>query len=394
MPISIKLSGQAKEKKAPEHTKKKPMNITTSSIKQQLQNQIRVSREQAEWLWKNASNDELIELASIVRDRYHKPNHATYLLMRIINYTNICVAKCDYCSFYRLPRDKDGYVRDNQWIFSKIDELTAVGGDLFGFNGGFNPQLKIEYYEELFGKIRQKYGDTIEFYALTVVELLYIARLSKLSTPEALARLKAAGVRWITGGGAEILADSFRLRHSPLKYTVAEYMETQRDILDAGLNSTATMVIGFDESLDERLSHLETVRNFQDERLNSGKNGLFSFLCWTYKPYNNELGGEEIGSDEYLRHLALCRIYLDNIKHLRTSVLTQNEAALQGLRYGADDFDVPWEDEVTQMAGAIVEQDLERVLGYAHAAGFETSYRHVASNSRTFQERTLATKGK
>lgn len=370
------------------------MNITTSSIKQQLQNQIRVSREQAEWLWKNASNDELIELASIVRDRYHKPNHATYLLMRIINYTNICVAKCDYCSFYRLPRDKDGYVRDNQWIFSKIDELTAVGGDLFGFNGGFNPQLKIEYYEELFGKIRQKYGDTIEFYALTVVELLYIARLSKLSTPEALARLKAAGVRWITGGGAEILADSFRLRHSPLKYTVAEYMETQRDILDAGLNSTATMVIGFDESLDERLSHLETVRNFQDERLNSDKNGLFSFLCWTYKPYNNELGGEEIGSDEYLRHLALCRIYLDNIKHLRTSVLTQNEAALQGLRYGADDFDVPWEDEVTQMAGAIVEQDLERVLGYAHAAGFETSYRHVASNSRTFQERSLATKGK
>jgi cyclic dehypoxanthinyl futalosine synthase len=358
------------------------MNI--NSIKEQINKRERLTRDQAEWLWHNASNDELIEMAGQVRDRFHKPGCATYLLMRIINYTNICVAKCDYCSFYRLPRDKDGYVRDNDWIFSKIDELAAVGGDLFAFNGGFNPSLKIEYYEELFTNIRKKYGDTIEFYAMTVVELLYVARLSKLATPDALARLKAAGVRWITGGGAEILADSFRLRHSPQKYTVAEYMQTQGEILDAGLNTTATMVIGFDESLDERLDHLETVRNFQDDRLARGKSSLFSFLCWTYKPYNNELGGKEIGSDEYLRHLALCRIYLDNIKHLRTSVLTQNEAALTGLKYGADDFDIPWEDEVTQMAGAVVEQDVERVLGYAHAAGFKTSYRHVASNSLAF----------
>jgi len=352
-----------------------------AKLQAKLQNGVRISRGEAEWLWLNASDSELIALANIVRERYHQANQATYLLMRIINYTNICVAKCDYCSFYRLPRDKDGYVRENDWIFAKIDELAAVGGDLFAFNGGFNPQLKIEYYEELFTAIRKKYGDTIEFYSMTVVELLYVARLSKLSTPEALARLKAAGVRWITGGGAEILADSFRLRHSPQKYTVAEYMETQGDILDAGLHTTGTMVIGFDESLEERLDHLETVRNFQDRRLAAGQEGLFSFLCWTYKPYNNELGGKEIESGEYLRHLALCRIFLDNIKHLRTSVLTQNQAALSGLKYGADDFDIPWEDEVTQMAGAVVEQDVERVLAYAHQAGFKTSYRHVASNS-------------
>jgi len=355
--------------------------MQTETIKSKLEDGGRISRGEAEWLWQNATDEDLIALANIVRRRFHKANLATYLLMRIINYTNICVAKCDYCSFYRLPRDKDGYVRDNHWIFSKIDELSAVGGDLFAFNGGFNPQLKIEYYEELFTAIRKKYGDTIEFYAMTVVELLYVARLSKLSTPEALARLKAAGVRWVTGGGAEILADPFRLRHSPQKYTVAEYMETQGDILDAGLHTTGTMVIGFDESLEERLDHLQTVREFQDSRLASGKEGLFSFLCWTYKPYNNELGGKEIESGEYLRHLALCRIYLDNIKHLRTSVLTQNKAALQGLRYGADDFDIPWEDEVTQMAGAVVERDVERVLGYAHEAGFKTAYRHVASNS-------------
>ncbi len=350
---------------------------TSKEIKQQLEEGKRLERAQAEWLWQNASDQELSELSKIVRGRFFKADEATYLLMRIINYTNVCVAKCDYCSFYRLPNDKEGYVRDKEYIFSKIDELVAVGGNFFGFNGGFNPKLRIDYYVDLFSSIRKRYGDAIEFYALTVVEFLYIARLCQLSNQEALKMLKEAGVNWITGGGAEILADSFRLRHSPLKYTVKEYMDTQADILDAGLKTTGTMVIGFDETLQERLDHLDTVRKFQDERLQAGKEGLFSFLCWTYKPYNNELGGEEISSREYLRHLALCRIYLDNIKFMRTSVLTQNQAALNGLNFGANDFDIPWEDEVTQMAGAVIEKDVERVLDYARQAGFNPRLRAV-----------------
>jgi cyclic dehypoxanthinyl futalosine synthase len=353
------------------------MSDSYGSIQLKVHNGGRIDRQEAAWLWRNASADQLKELASVVRGRYHEPGTATYLLMRIINYTNICVAKCDYCSFYRLPKAPDGYVRSKDWIFAKIDELVAMGGDLFAFNGGFNPKLKIEYYCDLFGSIRQKYGERLEFYAMTVVELIYVARISRLSVPEALGLLKAAGVRWVTGGGAEVLADSFRKRHSPLKYTVKEYMDAQRQILEAGLNTTATMVIGFDETLDERLDHLETVRKFQDET----SNGLFSFLCWTYKPYNNELGGEEVSSQEYLRHLALCRIFLDNVRHIRTSVLTQNANALKGLHYGANDFDIPWEDEVTQLAGAVIEQDVERVLGYARAEGFKTAYRHVARQS-------------
>jgi cyclic dehypoxanthinyl futalosine synthase len=343
-------------------------------IAESVNNQVRISTDDAEWLWLNASDEQLQSLANLVRDRFHEPNAATYLLMRIVNYTNICVAKCDYCSFYRLPKAADGYVRSKEWIFERIDELVSMGGDLFAFNGGFNPELKIDYYVDLFGSIRQRYQDKIEFYAMTVVELLYIARISRISVPQAVAILKEAGVRWVTGGGAEILADSFRERHSPQKYTVKEYLDTQRDILEGGLNTTATMVIGFDESLQERLDHLQSVRDFQD----STGGGLFSFLCWTYKPYNNELGGVEISADEYLRHLALCRIFFDNIKHIRTSVLTQNANALRGLRYGANDFDVPWEDEVTQMAGAVIEQNVERVLGYAHSEGFKTVYRHVA----------------
>ncbi len=354
------------------------MSISLENIESKVSQQTRISTEEARWLFENGSDEDLKRLANKVRDRFHRPNTATYLLMRIVNYTNVCVAKCDYCSFYRLPNSPEGYVKSKEWIFEKIDELIAVGGDLFGFNGGFNPKLNIDYYVDLFSSIRNKYGEQIEFYALTIVELLYIARLSKLSLEETLERLKEAGVRWITGGGAEILADSFRKRHSPLKYTVEEYYETQRAIIKAGINTTATMVIGFDESLEERLEHLESLRKFQDEV--DGK--VFSFLCWTYKPYNNELGGEEISAGEYLRHLALSRIYLDNIKHIRASVLTQNQNALRALSYGADDFDIPWEDEVTQMAGAVVEKDVEKVLSYAKAEGFTTSYRHVAKGSK------------
>lgn len=334
----------------------------------------RISTADAKWLWQNASDDELQILANIVRNRFHEPNQASYLIMRIINYTNVCVAKCDYCSFYRLPKAPDTYVRSKEWIFAKIDELIEAGGDFFGFNGGFNPELKIDYYCDLFSSIRQKYGDSIEFYAMTVVELIYAARISRITVPEALEKLKASGVRWITGGGAEVLSDTFRQRHSPLKYTVAEYMEAQRQILESGMKSTGTMVIGFDESLDERLEHLETVRKFQDDT----NGGLFSFLPWTYKSYNNDLGGAEISSQEYLRHIALCRIYFDNIKFIRTSVLTQNANALKGLRYGANDFDIPWEDEVTQMAGATIERDVEKILAYAKEEGFATNYRQIA----------------
>ncbi len=327
----------------------------------------RISRLDAEWLWHHATDEQMRNLSALVRARYHQPNDATYLLMRIINYTNVCVAKCDYCSFYRLPGQPDTYTRSKEWVFGKIDELLAVGGDLFGFNGGFNPELKIDYYTDLFGAVRERYGDSIEFYAMTVVELIYVAKISRLSIEETLLRLANAGVRWVTGGGAEILADSFRKRHSPLKYTVSEYLAAQRAILNAGMKTTATMVIGFDETLSERLDHLESVREFQD----STGGGLFSFLCWTYKPWNNELGGNEISSEEYLRHLALCRIFLDNIRHLRASVLTQNANALRGLNYGANDFDIPWEDEVTQLAGAVIEQDVEQILGYARAEGFK-----------------------
>jgi cyclic dehypoxanthinyl futalosine synthase len=339
---------------------------------------LRIGRDETRWLWENASDAELRSLAGLVRARFHRPDSCTYMVMRIINYTNVCVAQCDYCAFYKLPSQDGGYVLSHDEVFAKLDELLALGGDLAAFNGGFNPHLPLSYYCELFAAIRERYGDRLEFYALTIAEFMYLADHAKLSYPEAAAQLKAAGVRWITGGGSEILTEEFRARHSKFKYTVAEYFEAQRAIVEAGLKTTATMVIGFDESLEERLEHLERTREFQDQLLALETGGLASFLCWTFKPYFTQIGGIEISTGEYLRHLALCRIYLDNIPRIRTSVLTQNQRALEGLSYGADDFDLPIEDEVTQKAGATISLDFERILNYARELGFEPEYRHVS----------------
>jgi cyclic dehypoxanthinyl futalosine synthase len=333
----------------------------------------RIDADEARWLWTNASDASLRHLSGLVRARFHQPDACTYLIMRIINYTNVCVAQCDYCAFYRLPGNAEGYVLGTDAVFAKLDELLALGGDLAAFNGGFNPQLPLDYYCELFSSIREHYGEQLEFYALTIAEFMYLADRAKLSFLATAERLKVAGVRWITGGGSEILTESFRARHSKFKYTVAQYLEAQRAIVEAGLRTTATMVIGFDETLDERIEHLERTRQFQDET-----GGLASFLCWTYKPYFTQMGGIEVTTHEYLRHLALCRIYLDNVVRIRTSVLTQNERALEGLLYGADDFDLPIEDEVTQKAGATVSLDFEKILDVARGLGFKPAYRRTS----------------
>ncbi|MEO6803432.1 MAG: radical SAM protein [Granulicella sp.] len=355
-----------------------PVTVTPTleQIRQTVHGGGRISRDDARWLWQNASNEELCALANQVRGRFHKPGACTYMIMRIINYTNVCVAQCDYCAFYRLPGQEGGYVMQQDEVFAKLDELLELGGDLAAFNGGFNPHLPLDYYCDLFHAIRERYGDRLEFYALTIAEFMYLADHAKLDYTATAERFKAAGVRWITGGGSEILTEDFRKRHSKFKYTVAQYFEAQRALVDAGLRTTATMVIGFDETLEERLEHLERTRNFQDET-----NGLASFLCWTYKPYFTQIGGIEISSGEYLRHLALSRIYLDNVSHIRTSVLTQNERALEGLVYGADDFDLPIEDEVTQKAGATISLNFDRILEVARQLGFKPKYRHVTAAS-------------
>ena len=337
----------------------------------------RVDIDEARRLWLEAADQELVERAQAVRARWHRPDHATYMVMRIVNYTNVCVAQCDYCAFYVLPNQDGGYVLSREDVFAKIDELVDLGGDLVAFNGGFNPRLPLDYYCDLFHAVREKYGDTVEFYALTVAEFVFLADRAGMPLADAAARLRDAGVHWVTGGGSEILTEDFRKRHAKWKYTVADYFEAQRAIVESGMRTTATMVIGFDETLDERLEHLQRTRDFQDACLRDGYEGLFSFLCWTYKPYGTALGGEEVSSREYRRWIALSRIFLDNVEHVRTSVLTQNEEAFRALDFGADDFDLPIEDEVTQKAGARIDLDLDRLLEIPRRLGYTVEYRRA-----------------
>jgi len=200
------------------------------TIRQKISSGLPVTRAEAATLYLEADDALLSDLASQVRNRFHRPDEATYLIMAIVNYTNVCVAKCDYCSFYRLPHDKAAYLLSTADVCAKIDELVKHGGSLIGFNGGFHPKLRISDYAELFSEIRRRYP-RLEFYEMTVAEFMFSCKVSKITYDEGAKILAQSGTRWVTGGGAEILDDQFRKRHSPGKYTVADYYNAQEAIL-------------------------------------------------------------------------------------------------------------------------------------------------------------------
>lgn len=325
----------------------------------------------------------LVELQAEAHERrtqYLPGNQATYLIMRIVSYTNVCVADCKYCAFYRRPGDKEGYTLSHEQIFEKIDTLLAQGGSLVAMEGGFNPALKIDHYEKLFQAVRKRYGDQIEIYGPTSVEVLFVARNSKIPLSEAYQRLKDSGLRWIPGGGAEILTNEWRRKLSPKKYSVDQYMEAIETAQKIGLGTTATMVIGFGEPYEARVEHLQRIRALQDKT-----NGFASFLCWTYQSQNTELGGAVTPNEDYLRTIAVARLYLDNIRSIRASFLTQGKQGVAALQSGADDFDIALEDQVTQKAGITIEENMEQVLTWVRNRGITPIKRkpYVSPNRRT-----------
>lgn len=311
-------------------------------------------------------------MATAAKQRLHPApeSHATYLIMRIVSLTNVCVADCAYCAFYRHLGDKDAYVLTLDQVFAKVDELVGRGGTMVAMEGGFHPKLKVDHYEDLFRAMRARYGNAIEIYGPTIVEAIWIAKSSKISLEDCLKRLMAAGLRWIPGGGAEILTDEWRRKLSPNKYSVADYIDGMRTAQRLGMGTTATMVIGFGEDYAARVEHLRHIRALQDET-----GGFTSFLLWTYQSQNTALGGAVTSNEDYLRTVAIARLYLDNIPHLRASVLTQHQNGPEALLYGANDFDIPLEDQVTQLAGATIEQNISQVLEWVRTRGFEPTKR-------------------
>ena len=259
---------------------------------------------------------------------------ATFVVDRNINYTNICYTLCKFCAFYRRPGDtKEGYLRTKEEIYQKIQELVDIGGTQVLMQGGHNPELGIEYYEDLAGSVHKKFPQ-VQVHSFSASEVVHISKVSRISIHEVLTRLKAAGLNSLPGGGAEILVDRVREAVSPLKTKVADYFEVHRTAHELGLRSTSTMVYGLGETIAERMQHFEAYRELQDET-----GGFRAFIPWSFESESTEMAMPRRTGSEYLRMLALSRIMLDNIQHLQAGWVTEGPKLSQvALGFGADDF--------------------------------------------------------
>ena len=308
----------------------------------------RISREQGIALLRDASLLELGMLADAVRFRLHPEPLVTYIIDRNINYTNVCTAQCAFCAFYRDLPSKEGYVLTKPQLTQKIDETIALGGRQILLQGGLHPDLGIEYYEELFRWMKATWPQ-LWIHGLSPAEVKHIERVSSLTTEETLRRLVAAGLDSIPGGGAEVLSDRVRHAIGIAKGSTQDWLCVMETAHRLGMRTTATMMFGHVETLEERVEHLVHLRELQDRT-----SGFTAFIAWTFQPQNTAIGGKELTSFQYLRTLAVARIMLDNFPNVQASWVTQGGKIGQvSLRFGANDFgSLMIEENVVSAAGA------------------------------------------
>jgi cyclic dehypoxanthinyl futalosine synthase len=334
----------------------------------------RLSADEALQLYRHAPTYWLGRMADAVRARKHPDGQVTYIIDRNVNYTNVCVARCNFCAFYREVGHRDGYVLGFDEIFRKIDETRALGGVQLLLQGGHNPDLPLAWYEDLFRAVKQRYPD-FKLHALSPPEVLHISRLSKLPVPEVIQRLIAAGLDSIPGGGAEILVDRVRrLLNCHSKASADEWLDVMRHAHRAGLRTTATMMYGTVETDEERLEHMLRLRALQDET-----GGFTAFITWSYQPEHTERGGAEATGIEYLRTLAMARLVLDNFDNLQASWVTQGGKVGQlSLAFGANDMgSVMIEENVVRAAGASYCMDEVEIVRNVEDAGFIPKRRNM-----------------
>jgi cyclic dehypoxanthinyl futalosine synthase len=334
----------------------------------------RISVGEALELYRDAPTGLLGRLADGARARRHPERIVTYIIDRNVNYTNVCVARCNFCAFYRPVGSTEGYVLGFDEIFRKIDETIAVGGVQLLLQGGHNPDLPLTWYEDLFRAIKQRYP-AFKLHALSPPEVIHLSRLSHLSVPVVLGRLIEAGLDSVPGGGAEILVDRVRrLLHCDGKATSDEWLDVMRHAHRAGLRTTATMMYGTVETDEERLEHLLRLRALQDET-----GGFTAFIAWSYQPGHTELAGAEATGIDYLRTLAIARLVLDNFDNLQASWVTQGGKVGQlSLAYGANDMgSVMIEENVVRAAGASYCMDEVEIVRNIEDAGFAAKRRNM-----------------
>jgi len=285
----------------------------------------------------------------------------TYIIDRNINYTNVCNVYCKFCAFYRTEKDDDHYVLTHEQLDQKLDELSAIGGIQILLQGGHHPKLDIDWYLAMLRHIREKYPH-INIHGFSPPEFCHFAEVFEMPVREVLQKFIEAGLGSIPGGGGEILVDRVRDRIAPLKCKSDQWLGVMREAHQLGLRSSATMMFGHVETLDDRIEHLQRLRDLQDET-----GGFTAFICWTFQPEHTKLRAEPVGSSEYLRMQALSRIFLDNIENIQSSWVTQGPRIGQvALKYGANDFgSVMMEENVVSSAGTsfrLHKEDIERLI--------------------------------
>jgi len=348
--------------------------MTIDQIADRVRAGARVDAGEALALYRGAPTPLLASLADGIRQRKHPERVVTYIIDRNVNYTNVCVAKCNFCAFYRPVGSPEGYVLGFDELFQKIDETVAVGGVQLLLQGGHNPDLPLTWYEDLFRAIKERYP-RFKLHALSPPEIIHLSRLSQLPVPAVIERLIAAGLDSVPGGGAEILVDRVRkLLHCYGKATADEWLDVMRQAHRAGLRTTATMMYGTVETDEERLEHLLRLRALQDDT-----GGFTAFITWSYQPDHTELSGTEATGIDYLRTLALSRIVLDNFDNLQASWVTQGGKVGQlSLAYGANDMgSVMIEENVVRAAGASYCMDEAEIVRNIEDAGFVAKRRDM-----------------
>jgi cyclic dehypoxanthinyl futalosine synthase len=308
--------------------------------------------------------------ADAVCRRLHPDNVRTYVIDRNINYTNVCVSGCKFCAFFREPGSPDAYVLANQQILDKIREAVDLGATQILLQGGLHPELGLDYFEDLFREIKSAFK--VQVHSLSAPEIVHLSKLSSLPVSDVLSRLRAAGLDSLPGGGAEILTDRMRSRVSPGKCTAAEWTEVMRAAASIGMRATATMVFGMGEEFEDRVEHMQLVRDIQNQT------GVFTaFIPWSFQPGNTALGGTAVGGHDYLRTLAISRLFLDNVANVQASWVTQGGAIAQlALRFGANDIGSTMIEEnvvaATGVSHSMSESDLIELI---RGAGFTAAQR-------------------
>ncbi len=305
--------------------------------------------------------------ADAVRRKLHPEGIVTYIIDRNINYTNLCTEYCTFCAFYapiKGPGRAKGYVLDSEKIYEKIAETVELGGTGILMQGGLNPDLKIEWFEDLFRGIKQRFP-MVHLHCLSASEILGICEFSSISLEECISRLKDAGLDSIPGGGAEILDDEVRARIARLKCMTADWLAVHRTAHKLGMRTTATMMFGVGETFEHRINHFQHIYDLQEET-----GGFTAFIPWTFQPNHTALGGrgwDEATSVEYLKTLAISRIFLSNFLNVQASWVTQGLKVCQmGLRFGGNDVgSVMLEENVVKAAGTsncTTEEELRRII--------------------------------